>query len=364
MLILAQTSTDSGLAQACGESNRGFVCERVYDWTGNDGLATAADWLLDRPIRIALILVVAWIVTRIVRRAIVRFTKRVAAAPSSSRLQKLRERGPVRVLAEDVEKSRAEARAETLGHVLRSVAVALIWTFAGLIILGEIGVNLGPLIAGAGIGGVALGFGAQSIVKDFLSGLFMLIEDHYGVGDVVNLGDATGTVEEVSLRSTTIRDVKGTVWHVPNGEIARVGNFSQLWSRALIDVEVAYDTDLRLAMGVITRVANEFWEDPEWGGDELAECPDVWGVQYLGSSGIALRVAVKTEPSMQWSVERELRLRLKEAFDEAGIEIPFPQQTVWFRDSGEPGTKLSEEDQALFRALYDEKHTPKPTETE
>ena len=364
MLILAQTSVDPGLAEACGESNRGFVCERVFDWTGNDGLATAADWLLDRPIRIALILVMAWIVTRIVKRAIVRFTKRVAAAPSSSRLQKLRERGPVRVLAEDVEKSRSEARAETLGHVLRSVAVALIWTFAGLIVLGEIGVNLGPLIAGAGIGGVALGFGAQSIVKDFLSGLFMLIEDHYGVGDVVNLGDATGTVEEVSLRSTTIRDVKGTVWHVPNGEIARVGNFSQLWSRALIDVEVAYDTDLRLAMGVITRVANEFWEDPEWGGDELAECPDVWGVQYLGSSGIALRVAVKTEPSMQWSVERELRLRLKEAFDQAGIEIPFPQQTVWFRDPKEADTKLSEEDQALFRSLYDEKHAPKPTEAE
>ena len=365
MLVLAQSSTDQGLADACGESNRGFVCERVFDWTGNDALATAADWLLDRPIRIALILVVAWIVTRVVKRAIVRFTKRIAAAPSSSRLQKLRQKGPVRALAEDVEKSRSESRAETLGHVLRSVTVALIWSFAALIVLGEIGVNLGPLIAGAGIGGVALGFGAQSIVKDFLSGLFMLIEDHYGVGDVVDLGDAIGTVEEVSLRSTTIRDVKGTVWHVPNGEIARVGNFSQLWSRALIDIEVAYDTDLRLAMGVITRVANEFWEDPEWGGDELAERPDVWGVQYLGASGIALRVAVKTEPSMQWSVERELRLRLKEAFDEAGIEIPFPQQTVWFRDpEDESGSKLSESDQAAFRALYDEKHAPGPTEAE
>ena len=359
MTVLAQVSTNPGLADACGESNRGFVCERVFDWTGNDSLATAADWLLDRPIRIALVLVAAWIVTRIVKRAIVRFTKRVAAAPSSSRLQKLREKGPVRALSDEVERSRSESRAETLGSVLRSVAVAVIWTFAALIVLGEIGVNLGPLIAGAGIGGIALGFGSQEVVKDFLSGLFMLIEDHYGVGDVVDLGYATGTVEEVSLRSTTIRDVKGTVWHIPNGQIARVGNFSQLWSRALIDVEVAYDTDLRLAMGVITQVANDFWEDPEWGGDELAECPDVWGVQYLGSSGIALRVAVKTEPSMQWSVERELRLRLKEAFDEAGIEIPFPQQTVWFRDPDEePAPKLSEVEAATMRALYDEKHIP------
>ena len=359
MLTLAQTST--GLADACGETNRGFVCERVYDWTGNDGLATAADWLLDRPIRIALILMVAWIINRFAKRAIVRFTKRIASASSDSRLQKLRERGPGKMLVDDVARARAESRAETLGHVLRSIVVALVWTFTALIVLGEIGVNLGPLIAGAGIGGVALGFGAQSIVKDFLSGLFMLIEDHYGVGDVVDVGYATGTVEEVSLRSTTIRDIRGTVWHVPNGEIARVGNFSQLWSKALLEIEVAYDTDLRMAMGVIQRVANEFWEDPEWGGDELSECPDVLGVQSLGASGIALRVAVKTEPSMQWSVERELRLRLKEAFDEAGIEIPFPQQTVWLRDPGDQSdSRFSEAEQAALRALYDDKHAPSP----
>ena len=359
MLTLAQTST--GLADACGETNRGFVCELVYDWTENGGLATAADWTLDRPIRIALILVLAWIATRFAKRAIVRFTKRIASASSHSRLHMLRERGPGKMLIDDVARVRAESRAETLGHVLRSIVVFTVWTFAALIVMGEIGVNLGPLIAGAGIGGVALGFGAQSIVKDFLSGLFMLIEDHYGVGDVVDVGYAIGTVEEVSLRSTTIRDVKGTVWHVPNGEIARVGNYSQLWSKALIEIEVAYDTDLRLAMGVMQRVANEFWDDPEWGGDELSECPQVLGVQSLGASGIALRITVKTEPSVQWGVERELRLRLKEAFDEAGIEIPFPQQTVWFGDPDEQsGSKLSETEQAAFRALYDKKHAPSP----
>ena len=361
MLIFAQTSTDPGLADACGESNRGFVCEQVYNWTDNSGLATAADWLLDRPIRIAFILVVGWIVTRIAKRAIVRFTKRIASAPSNSRLQKLREKGPGRALMDEAEQSRAEARAETLGHVLRSVVVALVWTFVALVILGEIGVNLGPLIAGAGIGGVALGFGAQSIVKDFLSGLFMLIEDHYGVGDFVDLGSASGTVEEVSLRSTTIRDIRGTVWHVPNGEIARVGNYSQLWSKAVVDIEVAYGTDARVAMGVMQQVADGLWNDPEWGGDELSEAPTVFGIQSLGASGVGLRVAVKTEPSMQWAVEREIRLRLKEAFDAAGIEIPFPQQTTWLRDdTAEPAVVLSQAEQEAFRALYEEQHAPRP----
>ena len=198
--------------------------------------------------------------------------------------------------------------------------------------LGQLDMDLAPLIAGAGIGGLALGFGAQSIVKDFLSGLFMLIEDQYGVGDIVDVGSALGTVEKVSLRSTTIRDVKGTVWHVPNGAISRVGNFSQLWSRALLDVEVAYDTDLDLARDVIQSVGDSLWADKEWGGDELMERPEIWGVQELGASAVALRLVVKTEPSKQWAVERELRLRLKVAFDEAGIEIPFPQQTVWHRN--------------------------------
>lgn len=333
MLILAQTS-DSGLVAACGESNQSIACRWAYNWTGDEGVASAFGWFLGGPIRSLLILMLAWLASRVAKRAVVRFTTRVATAPSSSRLKALRELGPGGLLMDDVEKSRAESRAETLGHVLRSVVVAAIWLFAVLIVLGEVGVNLGPLIAGAGIGGLALGFGAQSIVKDFLSGLFMLIEDHYGVGDVIDVGYAVGTVEKVSLRSTALRDVKGTVWHVPNGEISRIGNFSQLWSRALIDVEVAYDSDLRASMDVLSRVADDFWEDPEWGGDELAERPEVWGVQSLNASGIALRIAVKTEPSMQWGVERELRLRIKEAFERAGIEIPFPQRTVTIRSDG------------------------------
>lgn len=335
-LPLFQTpAVDPGLIDACGDTNRSYVCERVWDWTDNGFLAVGAEWVLHRPIRIAFVVALAWVLSKLAQRAIARFVGSIATARSADRLRSLRERGPGRVLIEEKESLRADARARTISLVLRSVAVAAIWTFAALTVLGQLGIDLGPLIAGAGIGGIALGFGAQSVVKDFLSGLFMLIEDHYGVGDVIDVGAATGTVEEVSLRSTTIRDVKGTVWHVPNGEIARIGNFSQLWSRALIDIEVAYDTDLRRAMEVMQRVADEMWEDPEWGGDELMDQPSVWGIQSLGASGIAVRLAVKTEPSMQWGVERELRLRLKEAFDQAGIEIPFPQQTVWFGDSDE-----------------------------
>ena len=273
--------------------------------------------------------------SRILQRVVARFVDSVAASPTDERLRALRERGPGRLLIEQSEKTRSTARAETIGLVLRSIVVAAVWSVGSLLVLGQLDIDLAPLIAGAGIGGIALGFGAQSIVKDFLSGLFMLIEDQYGVGDIIDVGDATGTVEKVSLRSTTIRDVYGTVWHFPNGEILRVGNYSQLWSRALIDVEVAYDTDLELAQGVIQRVGDGLWEDPEWGGDEVMERPEVWGVQSLGASSVALRLVVKTEPSKQWAVERELRLRLKNALDEAGIEIPFPQQTVWFRHQGD-----------------------------
>ncbi len=335
MTIPLAQAVSTDVVNVCGTTGSSYICEKVYGWTGNDLLAKSAEWILDRPIRILLIVAVAWFLSRVAQRAIAGFASGVADSPSDGRLRALRASGPGRLLIEEKESVRAKARAETIGLVLRSITTALIWSFAALLVLGQLSIDLAPLIAGAGIGGFALGFGAQSVVKDFLSGLFMLIEDQYGVGDVIDAGDATGTVEKVSLRSTTIRDVKGTVWHIPNGEISRVGNYSQLWSRALIDIEVSYDTDLRVAQGVIQRVADEFWNDPEWGGDELMERPEVWGVQALGASGIAIRLVVKTEPSKQWSVERELRLRLKESLDAAGIEIPFPQQTVWLRNKGD-----------------------------
>ena len=339
-LYLAQAAEDAEavttVTDACG-ADPGWLCRWMFERTGNELLSSASEWLIHRPLKIILILLGAFLLSRIARRAARGLVGRIAKTSTSDKLANIRSRGPTRFLADEEEKenSRAQARANTLSTVLGSLISVVAWGAALLMILGEFNVNIGPLLAGASIAGVAIGFGAQSIVKDFISGLFMLIEDQFGVGDTVDLGHASGTVEAVTLRSSTIRDVAGTVWHIPNGEISRVGNKSQIWSRAMLDVEVAYETDLRLAEGVIQRVADELWEDPEWGGDELMGEPEVWGIQSLGASGIAIRLVVKTQPAMQWKVERELRMRIKEAFDEAGIEIPFPQSTIWLRHQGE-----------------------------
>jgi small-conductance mechanosensitive channel len=188
------------------------------------------------------------------------------------------------------------------------------------------------LLAGAGIAGVALGFGAQTLVRDFISGLFILIEDQFGVGDHINVGEASGQVTRMTLRITSLRDVNGNLWHIPNGEITHVANESQVWARALLDIEVAYEADLREAQQIIADVAAAVWTDPEFEG-AILESPEVWGVQNLGADGVAIRLVVKTVPAMQWRVQRELRLGIKEAFDNAGVEIPYPQRTVWLRES-------------------------------
>ena len=344
MIQLAQADTTDSqqelnslqeLQEACGE-NPGAVCRQIFEWTGNSFLADALQWLIGRPLRIVIILIAAFIVGRIIKRLIGRAVLRLSERTSSASLQRLRQTGPGRHLfSEEEESQRANERAATIGSVLSSVTTATVWGIAVLMVLGQLGINIAPLLASAGIVGVALGFGSQTIVRDFLSGVFMVVEDQFGVGDIVNVGEITGTVEKVSLRTTTLRDYQGTVWHVPNGEITRVGNLSQLWSKAVLNIEVAYETDLRFAEGVIQRVANEMWQDPEWGGDELMESPEVAGIQNLGADGIAIRLSVKTSPAMQWAVERELRMRIKEAFDEAGIEIPFPQRTIWVRNEGD-----------------------------
>ena len=220
--------------------------------------------------------------------------------------------------------------------MLKGITSGVIYLIAILVALGEFEINLGPLIAGAGIAGVAIGFGAQSLVRDFLSGIFMLTEDQFGVGDVVDVGEASGTVEAVSLRTTKLRDVEGVVWYVPNGEIRRVGNKSQLWARAIMDIEVAYDTDLDHAADIIKGVADRVWEEQHEEATVLEE-PAIWGVQNFGADAIAIRLAVKTEPGEQWATARLLRGRIKTAFDEAGIDIPFPQRTVWLH-TAEVGT--------------------------
>jgi small conductance mechanosensitive channel len=236
---------------------------------------------------------------------------------------------------------------------MRSVTGFTIWAIAAVTILGELGIDLGPLVASAGIAGLAIGFGAQSLVKDFLAGIFILVEDQYGVGDIVDVGElsgtpVSGTVEGVSLRTTRLRSVNGTVWHVPNGTILRVGNMSQQWARALLDVSVAYGADIDHAQQVIKDTADALWHEADWQHAVLEE-PELWGVEALGADGVTIRLVVKTRPAQQFRVMRELRIRIKRALDEAGVEMPFPQRTVWVRheDGSEPA---ADEDAATVDA--------------
>jgi moderate conductance mechanosensitive channel len=195
-------------------------------------------------------------------------------------------------------------------------------------VLSELGLNVAPILASAGVLGLAIGFGAQNLVKDFLSGVMMMIEDQYGVGDEVDLGEAVGTVEHVALRVTRVRDVDGTVWYVRNGEILRVGNASQNWARTVLDVNVSYAEDLRKVREVLQEVAHGLWDDEDY-QDVILEEPEVWGVQALTPDWVTVRVTLKTAPLKQWGVAREMRERIKARFDHEGISMQVPQRLFW-----------------------------------
>ncbi len=333
---IAQTVTD-----ACG-ADPGAACSLVFDLTGNTSAARISDFAA-RPIKVVIILLAAWVINRIARRwldrAVEGWLERRAAvaekaqgksAEASGRIEGLRGAAVRRAGLMLEQHERSSQRTRTLGAVLRSIASIVIYGMAVMMSLGEFDVNLGPLIAGAGIVGVAVGFGAQSLVKDFLTGVFMLLEDQYGVGDIVNLGETIGVVEGVKLRTTQVRDINGTLWYIPNGEIRRVANLSQDWGRTVLDIEVAYDTDIAAATAVIKEVADGVWRE-QLPNATIIEEPTIAGVQSFGENAIAIRLMAKTEPGEHFATARELRGRLKVAFDEAGIEIPFPQRTVWMK---------------------------------
>jgi small conductance mechanosensitive channel len=262
--------------------------------------------------RIALIVVIAVVVNVLSRRGIRRLGLRMRRAAED-----VRGRAP-NVLVRGERAQRVDARANTLTSVASSVCSVVIGVIALLMVLSELKIDLGPLVAGAGVASIAIGFGAQSIVRDVLAGFFVVLEDQYGVGDIIDAGQASGVVEHLSLRSTRLRDLSGTVWHIPNGAIVAVGNKSQNWARAVIDVLVSHDADLRSARGVMRAVADELAADAEW-SKRLAGTIDEQGVQAVGPEGVTLRLVIDTEPASQWAVERELRVRNKEAFDQAGI---------------------------------------------
>lgn len=339
-LLMAQAAPEVGLAGACGDAP-GVVCKLLYDLTGNDTLARVTEWVVDKPLKVLLVIAIAFFLNRLLRRGIGHLVDRLVTQREAQARALEEEKGDGRVgarseraaaktrrLAEQRERGRQ--RAQGLGTVLRSLASVAIYSLAALIVLGEFGINLGPLIAGAGIVGIALGFGAQTLVRDFLSGLFMLAEDQYGVGDVVDLGEASGVVEEIRLRTTRLRDLNGTVWFVPNGEIRRVANKSQHWAQAVLDIAVAYEADLDLATRVITEAADAIWRERLPQATVLEE-PQVLGVEDLGESSVTIRLVLKVEPGEQWSVARLARRRIKDALEAAGIDNPLSQQTVWLR---------------------------------
>jgi small conductance mechanosensitive channel len=345
-LALTADVTAQRLHDVCG-ADPGTACRWVLEQTDNRWLAHLADNVIGPILQIIIIWIVAVLVNRVVRLAIKRIGRHIEGAAFSGRLQKMRDRTPNLLLETGAVGIRSAARAKTTTLVLRSVASVIIYSLAILYSLAVLGAQVGPLIAGAGIVGVALGFGAQSMVRDFLGGVFLLIEDQFGVGDQIDVASTvdgspgvSGSVEAVTLRTTSIRDVKGTIWHIPNGEIRRVGNMSQGWARALLDLPVPYDSDIDHVIEVIQSVADEVCHSSQFGPEILGE-PEIWGVEDLGADAVVVRLVIKTRPGEQWAIMRALRVRVLEAFTEAGIGRPFAQRTVWLRgDDGSEGAKV------------------------
>lgn len=332
--MVAMVTGDAETEPVTTEDFRVDVDRPITEWvednvTDNELLLWAINNALEPALQILLIVVLASLLLWGIRRAIRRAVEH-AKDPDADRSRGLRRRMRLQDAPSTIYSARRAQRADALGALATSIVGVVIWVVVVFMVLGTFGITLGPLIAGAGIIGLALGFGAQGLVGDFISGVFMLIEDQYGVGDIIDAGEAIGVVEGVTLRSSRIRDIEGTLWHIPNGEIRRIGNMSQQWARVLLDIQVAYATDVDSAIEVIEAVATAMAEEESYQDLFLAP-PEVWGVQALGADGIDIRLVIKTKPAEQWGIGRELRRRIKAAFDEAEVEIPFPQRTVWLR---------------------------------
>jgi len=287
-------------------------------------LNSALNLLVDKPLAIFGIILGAVIVGKVARRVVKLLVRRLGRRRAVRGPGVLRRHTPSSLLdTGEMLSTRADQRIEALAVALAGAATFVVWLVAIFESLRVLGVRLEPLLTGAGLIGVALGFGAQSLIRDFLAGVFILVEDQFGVGDWVDLGEVTGSVEAVTLRATRIRSVDGTVWHVPNGQIQRAGNMSQHWSRALLDIQIALHSDINRARDAIKRVADEIWHEDR----AIIEEPEVWGVQSIGPTGITIRLVAKTKPLEQWRVTRVMRERIKAELDREGIEVPLP--TPW-----------------------------------
>jgi small-conductance mechanosensitive channel len=355
------TVVPGALEQACNSNTPGIACRLVWDLSHSVHAADFTTVYLAGPIRLTLRIVLVLLVAVVLRIAAGRLIRRLAARVATGQLRRgmaaasddgPSDSGSSDVGASDVGASdvgaseiglseatsdpvrrgmfgeRRRQRATALASVLGNAASVTIFTVAGVIILGDLGLNLAPVLASAGVLGIAIGFGAQNLVQDFLAGIFMLLEDQYGVGDVVDIGSVAGTVEAVSLRITRLRDINGVVWHIRNGTIKRAGNETHGWARAVVDFPVPYDVPVGAARAALERAAVTMWQEPAWRAVML-DRPQVWGVEDVTADTVVIRVTARTAPQGKLDVARTLRERLKDALDaEASAPVPALAATV------------------------------------
>ncbi|MFQ5987850.1 MAG: mechanosensitive ion channel family protein, partial [Dehalococcoidia bacterium] len=280
---------------------------RTMDWTPVIG------WLVSHGVRILIILLISAALYFALKRLV----------PPALKLS-IEKRGRGKKAEEEAEK-----RIKTLSRLLVGTGAVLIVVAGAFMILSEIGINITPVVAGVGIAGIAIGFGAQSLVRDIIAGIFIIVENHYSVGDWVQIAGVGGGVEEINLRRTILRDIDGTVHTIPNGEIRVASNFTREWSRVNLNISVGYGEDLDRVIEVLNRIGKEMAEEEYW-GSLLLSPPQVLRVDNLGDSGIEIRILGTTKAMRQWEVTGELRKRIKKVFDEEGIEIPWPHTKVYF----------------------------------
>jgi small-conductance mechanosensitive channel len=282
--------------------------------TAGSGVSSTAieDWFVQHGFRILVILIAGIVLWIVAQKAIPAMVRQTMARPK---------RGESR--------EGMKRRAETLCRVFLGLARLMIILFVLFMILAELDINIGPILAGVGVAGIAIGFGAQYVIRDLIAGVFIIMENQYRVGDVAKVADVAGLVEEVNLRKTVLRDLDGVVHHIPNGEIRVASNYSRHFARVNLDISVSYGTDLNHAIEVINEVCTRMAEEEEW-KSVIRATPQVLRVNKLGDSGIDLKIVGDVKPLEQWRVTGELRLRIKNEFDRIGIEIPWPHTKVYF----------------------------------
>jgi small-conductance mechanosensitive channel len=286
------------------------------------------DWMVRTGLSLLVVLVVAFAATRLLKSAVRRLESLlVHRAEKKSSEESLEE---------------IEQRIHTLSELLKNTAVTVIWVMALMIALKEVGIDIGPLLAGAGIVGLAVGFGAQNLVRDVVSGFFIILENQVGKGDVAVVNGTGGSVEAVNLRTIVLRDGTGTVHVFPNGTITTLSNMTKDWSAMIFDIGVAYKEDTDRVTEIMKEVAEGLQGDKEF-GKKILEPMEIMGVDSFADSAVVIKARIKTKPIQQWSVGREYRRRLKKAFDEKGIEIPFPHRTITWADSSGPIQALVEQ---------------------